>query len=126
MAGISLGLASMILVLATTAVWSYRAFKVNLLKDLDVFAILWIIGILMGGFALVHGTADEGAAITAVSVGCFVLFLFAAGKQKGTGGAIEIGDALPSFSAPDENNETFESSSLIGGAVILKVFRGHW
>ena len=76
--------------------------------------------------ALVQGTANTGAAITAIALGGTLLFLLIAGKQKGTGGAIAIGDRLPEFSAPDDNDEIFESSSLAGGAVILKVFRGHW
>ena len=54
------------------------------------------------------------------------LFLLMAGRQKSGDHAIAVGDRIPEFSAPDENGEIFESSSLAGGAVVLKVFRGHW
>ena len=126
MAGISLGLAAMLLVLGTTSVWSYRAFKLKLPKDLGAFAALWGGGVLLGLLALFQGTADRGYAITAIALGGTLLFLLIAGKQKSDGSPIAVGDKVPAFSAPDENDEIFESSSFAGSAVVLKVFRGHW
>ncbi len=126
MPDINLGFAAMVIVLVATAIWSYRAFKVNLPDNLAPFAIAWGAGSIMGAIALVQGTDSRGAAITAVALGGLLLFLLAAGKQKSAPGAISVGDSLPEFSAPDENGEIFHSSTLLGDAVVLKVFRGHW
>jgi hypothetical protein len=126
MSGISLGFAALLLVLGATVVWSYRAFKVDLPKDLGGFAAAWGVGAVIGVIALFQGTANPGAAITAVVLGGLMLFLLKTGRQKSGDRAIAVGDRIPDFSAPDENGEIFESSSLAGSAVVLKVFRGHW
>lgn len=126
MTGISLGMAALILVLGTTLIWSYLAFRVRLPDDLGAFRTGWGGGVLFGAFALFQGTANQGAAIAAVIVGGLLLYLLIAGKQKSGDKPIAVGDMIPAFSAPDENDEVFESSRLAGSAVVLKVFRGHW
>lgn len=126
MSEIDFGLVAMVLVLGTTAVWSYLAFKANMPKSLAPFGILWSTGFALGAYALVQGTESRGSAITAVALGGMLLFFLSTGRQKSGGGAIAVGDRLPEFSAPDENGDLFHSSSLAGSAVVLKIFRGHW
>lgn len=126
MPDIDYSLAALVLVLGATAFWSYRAFKVDLPANLTPFGLIWGAGVVLGVIALVQGTESSGSAITAVILGGMLLFFLLAGGQKADSNPIKVGDKIPEFSAPDDSGGTFESSSLAGSAVVLKVFRGHW
>ncbi len=60
------------------------------------------------------------------SWGAFLCFLVGISAQKLAADGIGVGATLPDFSAPDENGETFELSSVAGKPLLLKFFRGHW
>jgi peroxiredoxin len=40
--------------------------------------------------------------------------------------AIQVGETIPSFSAPDDRGELFNSARLRGNPVLIKFFRAHW
>ena len=126
MSEFNLSYAGLVLVLGATAIWSYRAFKVDLPSNLMPFGLAWGICLALGAMALLQGTENGGAAITAVALGGTLLFFLSTGKQLNGSNAIKVGDRLPDFTAPDENGEPFDTNSLAGSAVVLKIFRGHW
>ena len=70
--------------------------------------------------------ASPNSAGWAVALAALFLYLTSTGAQKVSGATIDVGDKLPSFTAPDENGNTFDSASLSGSRVLLKFFRGHW
>ena len=57
--------------------------------------------------------------------GLFFLGLYALRKQ-GVGNPILVGDTVPSFEAPNDQGETYNSDALIGTPTLVKFFRGHW
>jgi cytochrome oxidase Cu insertion factor (SCO1/SenC/PrrC family) len=72
------------------------------------------------------GWLGGGTAVLALAIGCFLSFTVAISRQQVSAGAISVGDTLPDFKAPDEDEEPFQAASLAGRPVLLKFFRGHW
>jgi peroxiredoxin len=54
----------------------------------------------------------------------FLYFLFTGSQKNQT--TLSIGDAMPAFTAVDDDGEVFDSAALAGTPVLLKFFRGHW
>jgi len=129
MSGFTLAILSFSLVLATVVRWAMLVGSVSIPKNRSVYVFLMAIGTGLGIAAFVLGTgnwiANIGAGL-AIFIGGFFLMLFTISGQKGGSGKFQVGSALPSFSALDENGELFEIDSLAGQPIMLKFFRGHW
>ncbi|MBW2243643.1 MAG: hypothetical protein JRH01_16795 [Deltaproteobacteria bacterium] len=63
---------------------------------------------------------------TTAALGAGFLFLAVLSPQSKQRPAIELGNPLPDFAAPDENGQPFAISSVAGKPILLKFFRGHW
>ena len=103
--------------------------SVSIPRNRSGFIALILLGAGLGITALAIGTQSLVAGIAAglaIFAGAFFLFSVAIGKQTGGSGQLQVGSPLADFSAPDENNEPFNISSLRGKPILLKFFRGHW
>ena len=58
--------------------------------------------------------------------GLFLPFTVSISEQILPPGAIQVGQVIPSFSAPDDRGEIFDSEQLRGQPVLIKFFRAHW
>jgi hypothetical protein len=123
-----LGLVALLVGAATTAVWFRAAMALRLPRNRIPFVLGWLAGAGLGLVALLGepGWVAGLSAALAIAGGCFLTFTVAVSRQEVGEGAIEVGDALPDFSAPDENGRVFEAASLAGQPALIKFFRGHW
>ncbi|MEM7467363.1 MAG: hypothetical protein AAF387_10810 [Pseudomonadota bacterium] len=119
-----LGLIGLLLILLAAANWFWRAWRVNVPKPY-VFQAFLLVGIALGLVALILGHQDAVAPWT-IGVGVLLVYLTATGGQRLADGAIDIGQTIPTFIAPDDKDNEFSSASLSGSRVLLKFFRGHW
>ena len=119
------GLIGFVIVLAATARWFWRAWRVNIPKTPLVFQSLLTFGIVLGA-ASIYLKQGDPFAWWALGFGAMLIFLTATGTQKIASGDIAVGDKIPSFVAVDENGDDFDSASLAGSRILLKFFRGHW
>ena len=55
-----------------------------------------------------------------------LIFLTATGAQKVDEKSLNVGEKIPAFTAPDDNDVEFDSASLAGTRTLIKFFRGHW
>jgi len=85
-------------------------------------AVLLALGAFAQGAGLLVGLL---AGVTALA-GVGFLFLALLAPQSKQSPAVAVGEPLPDFTAPDENDQPFSLASLAGKPVLLKVFRGHW
>jgi hypothetical protein len=120
-----LGLFALIIILAAATRWFWRAMQVNIPRNTSVFRVTWATGLVLGGIAL-YQTPQDSFAAWAVVLGLMLVYLVSTGAQRVSGEMVNVGDALPVFTALDENGDSFDSSSLAGKPVLLKFFRGHW
>ena len=120
-----LGLFGLLIVVATLARWFQRAWAVNVPQSPLVFQAIVTIGIASGLAALYQRSEDPYAG-WAIGLGLVFLYLSTTGAQRVDGEMIEVGDVVPAFTAPADNDVEFSSSSLAGSRVLLKFFRGHW
>ncbi len=94
----------------------------------------WILSALVAGAAALAaasvatgpGLAGGVAAGLVGLVGLAWLVLRRMARQSTQAPLVAVGDALPDFSAPDENGEPFELARLRGRPLLIKFFRGHW
>ena len=123
-----LGFLALMLVVGAATLWFRRAMRVRLPENRTGFVAAWLGGALLGVVSLTQGVGWLGgvAAGLAIFAGAFLLFTVSISAQKLAAGAIGVGATLPDFSAPDENGESFELSSVAGKPLLLKFFRGHW
>ncbi len=123
-----LGFLALMLIAGAVALWFHRAMGVRLPKNRSGFVAVWLGGALLGVVALAQGVGWLGgvAGGLAIFAAAFLTFTVSISAQKLAAGAIGVGATLPDFSAPDENGETFELSSVAGKPLLLKFFRGHW
>lgn len=128
MIGNALGLVALLVVTGATAVWFRAALAVHLPRNRTPFVVGWLGGATLGLLALQQGTGWLGGApaVLAIAVGCFLSFTVAISRQRVAENAIGVGDRLPDFSAPDENDGQFAAEALAGQPVLIKFFRGHW
>jgi hypothetical protein len=119
------GIAGLIFVVATTVRWGWRLWRVNVPPTPYLYQALWASGIGLGIMSL-YLTSGDPYAPWAIGVGGTLLFLSATGAQKVDGNMIEVGDTVPIFTAPGEDGEVFDSSSIAGTPLLIKFFRGHW
>ncbi len=121
----NLGIIGLVIVVATMVRWFWRAWQVNVPKTPYGFQAMVGVGFMLGLLALNQGSGDAFAP-WAVGVALAFLYLTATGAQKVGDSMVNVGDAMPAFTAPDDNGEEFDSASLAGSRVLLKFFRGHW
>jgi len=123
-----LGLLALLVGTATTALWFHSALALRLPRNRSAFVVGWLAGAALGLASLFGepGWAGGSAAVLAIAGGCFLTFTVAVSRQQVGEDAIEVGDILPDFDAPDEHGAIFEAASLAGRPVLLKFFRGHW
>ena len=69
-----------------------------------------------------------GGAAAGLSLFASLFFLgsVAIGGQRLGAQAIQVGAAMPDFTALDEHGEVFDSRELAGHPVLIKFFRAHW
>ena len=121
----NLGLIGFIVVLAASARWFWRAWAVNVPRTPYLFQSLLAAGLALGVLSLLQGQQDVFAP-WAVGLGVLLIFLTATGAQKVGDRSVDVGDKIPPFNAPDENDNEFDSASLSGSRTLIKFFRGHW
>jgi glycerol uptake facilitator-like aquaporin len=121
----SLGLVALLIVIGTAVRWFWRAWRVNVPSMPYFHAGLWATALVLGIVALNQGAPDP-VAPWAVGLALMFLYLVLTGAQKVDGPMVNVGDAIPAFTAPADSGETFDSASLAGSGVLLKFFRGHW
>jgi hypothetical protein len=125
---LTLSMTALAIVALTSAIWIHRVRRVAIPDDRLAFLSLWGLGVLIGVAGLVSPGADWASRIAgtfAVLGGAAMLLFYALGNQR-TQNAIEVGDAMPAFSASDEHHQSFHSASLAGTLTLIKFFRGHW
>ncbi len=123
-----LGILAFLVLAGSMAIWFRKIQAVQIPENRGAFVASWAIAGLLGVTALVQGVGWIGGIPAGISAfaGIFFTVLFFISPQKVGSDAIQVGATLPAFNAPDENGETFESTSLAGKPVLLKFFRGHW
>ena len=119
------GIVALIVVLATTTRWFWRAYRVDIPASPRLFVAAWSVGLLLGVMAWSQGGANTAAA-WAIGVALLMLYLASTGAQRVGNTAIKVGDTIPAFTALDEHGAQFDSASLAGSRFLLKFFRGHW
>jgi cytochrome oxidase Cu insertion factor (SCO1/SenC/PrrC family) len=124
----TIGLLAFALAFTTGFLWFRRAFAVQLPKDRTGFVVAMSVAAILGIVALTGSPGWIGgtAATLSVVASAFFLILVSISAQKGGSGKLRVGAPIPDFTAPDENGEPFQLSSLAGRPFLLKFFRGHW
>ena len=122
------GLVAFAVVVVTGFVWFRRALAVRLPASRKSFVLAMTGGAILGAAALAGdpGWIAGSAATFALAAGALFGLLVAISGQKGGAGRFQVGSPVPDFSAPDQNGEPFQLSSLAGRPFLLKFFRGHW
>jgi hypothetical protein len=126
--GTLLGLVALVVALGCTAFWFSQARDVAIPENRSAFVIVWLSALALGITALAKGAGWVGriAAVVAIIVGLFLPFAVSISRQDVASNAIQVGDMMPSFSAPDDRGEFFDSERLRGNPVLIKFFRAHW
>ncbi len=128
MADTCLGFASLLLMIVSGVLWFRAAGRVALPKNRSRYVFSWVVAALLGILALGGEPGWLGGVPAALGTfsACLLLFTVSISRQKLAADAIAVGLSIPDFSAPDENGEIFDSSSLAGHPALLKFFRAHW
>jgi len=122
-----LGLIALGIIAATGFVWFQLIENVSVPRNRVGYLSLFLLGGLVGIFAISQGGFFSTAfAIPAVLVGFVFPALRMQSGQKPNTPAIEVGGDMLNFVAPDANGVDFDLSSLHGKPYLLKFFRGHW
>jgi len=122
----SLAHLALVLVLPTTLVWAWLAFKVRVPANRMPFLAAWSAGAALGVIALLQ-SGGSPAAWVAAALGGSLVFLALTGDQRAAApDSVRVGEPLPAFTAPDEHGQPFDIRSLAGSPLLLKFFRGHW
>jgi hypothetical protein len=126
--GTTLGFLALVVGAVTVALWFRQINQVDVPADKTAYVIFFLFAAALGVAAFVAGTRWFGgvAAALAIIIGSFFPFTMAISRQEVAADAIRVGDAIPVFSALDENGELFESKTLAGKPALIKFFRGHW
>ena len=119
------GIAALVVILAATARWFWRAYRVDIPASPRLFVAAWAAGLVLALLGWTRGGANTAAA-WGIGVALLMLYLAATGRQRVGSTAIKVGDIVPAFTAVDEHGAQFDSASLAGSRFLLKFFRGHW
>ncbi len=123
-----LGLLALMVAIGCTRVWFYQAENVALPENRILFLAAWLSAVVLGIAAFVKkaGWLGRIAALPAIVIGLFLPFTVSISEQILPPEAIQVGEMIPSFSAPDDRGELFDSARLRGNPVLIKFFRAHW
>ncbi len=126
--GTKLGLLAFAVALGCAVLWFYQARAVDLPENRTAFVVVFLTAAALGVAALVKGAGWAGriAAVVAIFIGTLLPFTVGVSRQEVASNAIRVGDTIPSFSAPDDRGELFDSERLRGNPVLIKFFRAHW
>ena len=126
--GTQLGLLALVLAIGCTRLWFYLAENVALPENRMLFLAVWLSAVVLGIAAFVKkaGWLGRIAAVPAIAIGLFLPFTVSISEQILPPEAIQVGEMIPSFSAPDDRDEIFDSARLRGNPVLIKFFRAHW
>ena len=123
-----LGLLALVVAIGCTRLWFYQAENVALPENRILFLAVWLSAVVLGITAFVKkaGWLGRIAALLAIVIGLFFPFTVSISEQILPPNAIQVGEMIPSFSAPDDRGELFDSARLRGNPVLIKFFRAHW
>ena len=122
-----IGIAAPVLAIGCTMLWFGQARAVDIPENRALFVAVWLAAAALGIAALVKaGWIGRIAAVPAVVVGLFLPFTVSISEQILPPGSIRVGETIPTFSAPDDRGEMFDSARLRGNPVLIKFFRAHW
>ena len=126
--GTQLALLALGLAVSCTIVWFNQAQKVSIPENRTLFIAVWFSAAILAVVALIKkaGWLGRVAALPAILMGLFLPFTVSISEQILPPDAIQIGDTIPSFSAPDDSGQIFDSARLRGNPVLIKFFRAHW
>ncbi len=127
--GTKIGIAAMLLAVATAWYWFYLTRQVSLPDDRTLFVVVFLSAAGLGVLAYFKGTSILGGFPPAVAIviGLFLPFTMLISPQTvDSGRAISVGDTIPSFTALDASGELFDSRSLNGHLLLIKFFRANW
>ncbi len=126
--GTRLGLLALVVAVGCTMVWFNRAENVALPENRALFILVWLsaVALAIAAFVKKAGWLGRIAAVPAIVIGLFLPFTVSISEQVLPENAIRVGDTIPSFSAPDDRGEVFDSAVLQGNPVLIKFFRAHW
>jgi cytochrome oxidase Cu insertion factor (SCO1/SenC/PrrC family) len=105
--------------LGCTFLWFALARAVEVPENRTAFVVVWLAAVTLGWVGRI-------TAVLAIIVGLFLPFTVSISRQEVASNAIQVGDMMPSFSAPDDRGELFDSELLRGKPVLIKFFRAHW
>jgi len=123
-----LGLSSFTIMIAATALWIRAVRRVQLPRNRNMYLAAWIVAAVLSIAALVGSPGWIVGTLAALSLFAttFLILTAAIGAQKVSAHAIQVGAAIPAFTALDEHSQRFDSTMLMGKPALLKFFRGHW
>jgi xanthine/uracil/vitamin C permease (AzgA family) len=126
--GTKLGLLALVVAVGCGLVWFRQANLVNIPENRTAFVLVFLTAVALGIAAFVKGAGWLGriAAVPAIFIGLLLPFTVSISEQEMASNIIQVGDTLPSFSAPDDRGELFDSERLRGNPVLIKFFRAHW
>ena len=126
--GTQLGLLALAVAIGCTMVWFNQAREVALPENRTLFLAIWLsaVGLGIAAFVKKAGWLGRIAAVPAIVIGLFLPFTVSISEQILPPNAIRVGETIPSFSAPDDRGQVFDSERLRGNPVLIKFFRAHW
>lgn len=126
--GTRLALLALVLAIGTVVVWLRQAEAVAIPENRAGFVAVWFVAVALGIAAFVMKARWVGriVAVPAILIGLFFPYTISISEQVLPPNAIQVGDTLPAFSAPDDRGEVFDSARLRGNPVLIKFFRAHW
>lgn len=128
MYGLHLSILAFAIVLATGWRWFQLVYAVALPENRGGFLASMLLGVACAIAALLQSPGIIGAILASLAIflGSFFVFTWTISAQKGDSNALQPGQQLLHFSAPDHLGDMFDSNTLDGRPVLLKFFRGHW
>lgn len=117
------------LLLASITLWVKGAKTLQLTtgkRTAYILALSIAAGSGIAGLLTATNWLEYSAAAVPVLLSLVLLYLIYHSRQSSQPPAVKVGDAMPDFTARDENGDDFTISSLHGSAYILKFYRGHW
>jgi len=112
-------------VLVTVTYWLFRIWRVAIPKRPYLFRAGLVVTLALGLVSILQ-REDASSAYWAIGVAFVFLALSLTGRQRVDDQSIAVGDGMPSFIGVDDQDNPFDSESLVGSRVLLKFFRGHW
>lgn len=128
MTGLLYALGSFAIAMAMWVLWFKKALRQALPENLTGFVLATALGLglAIAAFFQAPGLLGGVLAGLATFLSLFWFFALIAGKQKAEQSKIAVGQAVPAFTALNEDGSSFDSQVLHGKPYLLKFFRGHW